>query len=313
VPRLVSLLDRQMLFVTGKGGVGKTTVAAALARAAAERGARTIVAEVGGAARVPRLLGGSAGPVHEEHQVDERLWTITIEPHEVMEEWIAKILGSRALTGVLTRSNFFRAFADAAPGGMELATLVKTWELAQRTRWDKKARTYDLVIVDAPASGHAVGMLRTPGTFADIARVGPIASQSQRVREWLEDYRATAYVAVALPGELPVSETLDLGRRLRKGLGRRLETIVVNGVLPDRFSSSDLDAITAAAGRRKRPRAVLTEVRQADGRADTQHEQLERLEAEADAPIHTLPFLFTPALSPADVSGLADVLAPALT
>ncbi|HEV2811965.1 MAG TPA: ArsA-related P-loop ATPase [Solirubrobacteraceae bacterium] len=308
----MSLLDRQMLFVTGKGGVGKTTVAAALALAAAESGKKTIVAEVGGAARAARLLGGSPGAPGEERQVGERLWTHTIEPYKVMEEWIAKILGSRALTGVLTRSNFFRAFADAAPGGMELGTVVKAWELAQRPRWDKRARAYDLVIVDGPASGHAIGMLRTPGTFADIARVGPIATQSQRVREWLEDYRETAYVAVALPGELPVTETLEMGKRLRRSLGRRLETIVVNGVLPDRFTADDIEHVRKAAGRRKRAKTVLTEVRQADGRAENQHEQLTRLESEADCPIHELPFLFSPALEPADVAGLAEVLAPAL-
>ncbi len=296
-----------MLFVTGKGGVGKTTVAAALALAAADRGLKTVVAEVGGAARAARLLGGSAGPPGEETQVGDRLWTVTIEPYKVMEQWIGRILGSKALTGVLTRSNFFRTFADAAPGGMELGTVVKAWELAQRARWDKRARTYDLVIVDGPASGHAVGLLRTPGTFADIARVGPIATQSQRVREWLADYRETAYVAVALPGELPVSETLQLGQRLRKGIGRRLETIVVNGVLPDRFDAKELKRIRAAA-----PPAVATEVAQADGRADTQHEQLARLGAEADCRVHELPFLFTPALGPEDVAGLAELLAPAL-
>ncbi len=301
-----------MLFVTGKGGVGKTTVAAALALMAAERGLRTVVAEVGGAARAARLLGGSPGAPGVEQQVADRLWTLTIEPYKVMEEWIGRILGSRALTQVLTRSNFFRTFADAAPGGMELGTVVKAWELAQQPRWDKRARTYDLVIVDGPASGHAVGMLRTPGTFADIARVGPIATQSQRVREWLEDYRETAYVAVALPGELPVTETLDLGRRLRRSLGRRLETIVVNGVLPDRFDARDLSRIAKAAGRRKRPRTVVTEVRQADGRADAQREQLTRLEDEADAPVHELPYLFTDALSPGHVAGLAEALAPAL-
>jgi anion-transporting ArsA/GET3 family ATPase len=229
-----------------------------------------------------------------------------------MEQWIARILGSRALTGVLTRSNFFRAFADAAPGGMELGTVVKAWELARDPRWDKKCRPYDLVIVDGPASGHAIGMLKTPGTFADIARVGPIATQSQRVREWLEDYRETAYVAVALPGELPVTETLEMGVRLRKSLGRRLETIVVNGVLPDRFTQEEVKAISKAAPRRKLPQAVVTEIKQADGRADTQHRQLTRLEEEADCPIHELPFLFTPALEPADVAGLAEVLAPAL-
>jgi anion-transporting ArsA/GET3 family ATPase len=296
-----------MVFVTGKGGVGKTTVAAALALSAAERGKRVVVAEVGGAARAARLLGGSAGEPGAETQVGERLWTVTIEPYKVMEEWIGRILGSKALTSVLTRSNFFRTFADAAPGGMELGTVVKTWELAQRKRWDKRARSYDLVIVDGPASGHAVGMLRTPGTFADIARVGPIATQSQRVREWLGDYRETAYVAVALPGELPVSETLQLGQRLRKGIGRRLETIVVNGVLPDRFSDEELERVRAGA-----PVAVASEIGQADGRADTQREQLDRLGAEADCDVHELPFLFTPALEPADLAGLAELLAPAL-
>ncbi|HEX8086048.1 MAG TPA: ArsA-related P-loop ATPase [Solirubrobacteraceae bacterium] len=303
----MSLLDRQMVFVTGKGGVGKSTVAAALALAAAERGKRTVVAEVGGAARAARLLGGAPGAPGEEQQVGERLWTSTIEPYRVMEQWIARILGSRALTGVLTRSNFFRTFADAVPGGMELGTVVKAWELAQRARWDKRARVYDLVIVDGPASGHAVGMLRTPGTFADIARVGPIATQSQKVREWLEDYRETAYVAVALPGELPVTETLDLGRRLRRSIGRRLETIVANGVLPDRFDAKELKRIRSVA-----PSDVASEIAQADGRADTQHEQLARLEAEADCPVFELPFLFTPALSPEDVAGLADVLGPAV-
>ena len=297
-----------MVFVTGKGGVGKTTVAAALALAAAERGKRTVVAEVGGAARAARLLGGTAGEPGVETQVGERLWTFTIEPYKVMEDWIGRILGSRALTQVLTRSNFFRTFADAAPGGMELGTVVKTWELAQPKRWDKKSRPYDLVIVDGPASGHAIGMLRTPGTFADIARVGPIATQSQRVREWLEDYRETAYVAVALPGELPVSETLDLGKRLRKSLGRRLETIVVNGVLPDRFAAKDLKKIRAAA-----PAEVATEIAQADGRAENQHTHLSRLEEEADCDISELPFLFTDALTPADVAGLAAVLAASLT
>jgi anion-transporting ArsA/GET3 family ATPase len=297
-----------MVFVTGKGGVGKTTVAAALARAAADRGRRTVVAEVGGAARAARLLGGSAGPPGVETQVGEGLWTITIEPWKVLEEWIARVLGSRALTGVLTRSNFFRAFADAAPGGTELGTVVKAWELAQPARWDRRARPYDLVVVDGPASGHAIGMLRTPGTFADIARVGPIATQSQRVREWLEDHRETAYVAVTLPGELPVTETLELGRRLRRSLGRRLETIVVNGVLPDRFTPEELERVAAAAG----GGPVLSELRQADGRADDQHEQLSRLEEEADCAIHELPFLFTEALTADDVAGLAEVLSPAL-
>jgi anion-transporting ArsA/GET3 family ATPase len=303
----VPLFDREMLFVTGKGGVGKTTVAAALALAAERSGRRTIVCEVGGQARIPALLGTDAGEPGEEARAGDGLWTTTIESWLVLQEWIGRMLGSKALTGLLVRSNFFRAFAEAAPGGMELGTIVKTWELAQTERWDRRKRGYDLVIVDAPASGHAVGMVRTPGTYADIARVGPIASQSQRVREWLSDSHRTAFVAVALPSELPVSETLDLGGRLRRSLGRRLDGVVVNGVLPDRFTPEELDAVEDGAPGPDVPLAL----RAAEGRAIAQAEQLDRLEGGTDAPVHELPFVFAPYLERDHVEGMADLLADA--
>ena len=304
LPAFVSLLDRQMLFVTGKGGVGKTVVTAALALASERSGRRTCVVEVGGQARIPALLGADAAKPGEEARLGDCLWATTVEPYKVMEEWIGRILGSKRLTSLLTRSNFFRAFAEAAPGGRELGTAVKTWELAQRERWDRKRRGYDTVIVDGPAMGHAIGMLRTPKTFADIARVGPIASQSERVREWLEDPRSTAYVAVALPAELPVSETIDLGSRLRRALGRRLEAVVVNGVLPDRFDEAEL----AALGDGEVGRAI----RSADARADMQREHIARLRGDSDAKVTELPFLFTPALEREHVEMLADVLEPEL-
>jgi anion-transporting ArsA/GET3 family ATPase len=304
LPPSVPLLDHEMVFVTGKGGVGKTTVATAIAVAAERTGRRTIVCEVGGQARVPALLGARTAEPGAETHVGGDLWATTIAPWRVMEEWIGHVLHSGPLTAVLTRSNVFRTFADAAPGGTELGTIVKTWELAQIERWSRKLRGYDLVVVDGPASGHAVGMLRTPGTFAEIARVGPIASQSARVREWLGDERRTAYVAVALPEELPVSETLDLGRRLQAGIGRGLDAVVVNAVLPDRFNARELDAVTAVAA----DGAVAEAVRMADGRADAQHEHRERLRAEAGAPVAELPFVFTPRLRRDHVEALADLL-----
>src|SRR5690606_33103212 len=249
-------------------GVGKSTVAAALGLAAARAGRRTIVCELAGQARIAPLLGAPAGAPHAEQHVADGLWAMRIQSWRVLEEWVGRMLGSKALTALLTRSNFFRTFAEAVPGGMELGDVVKTWELVQDERWDRRAAGYDLVIVDGPASGHAVGMLRTPGTFADIARVGPIASQSERVREWLTDPVRTAYVAVAAPAELAVAETIDLGRRLRRGLGRRLEAIVVNGVLPDRFEPGEVEAVAACAAD---PR-VAAAVRSADRRAAEQAE-----------------------------------------
>ena len=303
----VTLLDHHLVYVTGKGGVGKTTVAAALAVAAADVGRRVIVAEVHGQAQIPRLLGADAGAPGDEVEIADGLWHTTVAPWRVLEAWIGRILGSRALTSLLVRSNFFRVFAEAAPGGMELGTTVKLWELAQHERWDKKAQPYDLVVVDAPASGHGVGLLRTPQTFADLARVGPIATQSERVREFFGDSRQTGYLAVALPAELPVSETLETGRLLRRTLGRRLDAIAVNGVLADRFDAAELKRVRAAASDGV-PRAIA----QADGRADAQRHHVERLRADADAPVVELPFLFAPQLDAAHVDELADVLAAAI-
>ena len=305
LPASVPLFDHEMLFVTGKGGVGKTTVAAALAVAAARTGRRTIVCELAGQTRIPELLGASPADPGDEVQLDDDLWATTILPRKALEEWLARILGSRQLTHLLARSNFFATFVAAAPGAAELVAMTKSWELAQAERWDKKRRGYDLVIVDAPASGHAIGMLRTPGTFADIARVGPIASQSRRVREWLSDPRTTGYVAVALPAELPVSETLDLAGRLDAALGRRLDAVVVNAVLPDRFSGDELDRVAAAS-----PDPLVAEVvRGADGRADAQIAHVERLRAQAGVPVADLPFVFTPRMRREHVEVMADRLA----
>ena len=115
---------------------------------------------------------------------------------------------------MLARSSAFQYFVAAAPGAKELITIAKVWELAQLERWDRRNRTYDLVIVDAPASGHGLAMLTAPQTFGEIARVGPIRRQAFKVRDMLADPGRTGYVAVALPEEMPVNETLELEQRL---------------------------------------------------------------------------------------------------
>jgi anion-transporting ArsA/GET3 family ATPase len=304
LPLPVLLFDREMLFVTGKGGVGKTTVAAAIAVAAERTGRRTIVCEHDGQARLPALFGAPAAEPGAEAHLGGELWATTIEPWRVMEEWIAHTLHSRALTGVLTRSNAFHAFAEAVPGGMELGTMVKTWELAQARRWNHHLHGYDLVIVDGPASGHAVGMIRSPRTFADIAGVGPIASQSARTRDWLADPHRTGFVAVALAEELPVAETLELGPRLQAAIGRRLDAVVVNDLVPDRFSAAELAAIDAATP----DGSLALAVHAASRRAADQRDQLARLRAGARAPVTELPFLYTADLTWHDVETLADLL-----
>ena len=120
----------------------------------------------------------------------------------------------------------------AAPGARELVTIGQVWELAQGERWDRSRSGYDLVIVDAPASGHGLGMLRTPRTFGDIARVGPIRRQADRIHEFLTDPNRIGYLAVALPEEMPVNETLEFETRLHEQLGMPLDAIVRQRPLP---------------------------------------------------------------------------------
>jgi len=300
------LRDRELAFVTGKGGVGRTTVALAFALAAARAGRRTVLCELAGQARAPRLYGLDSVRAGREVPLEERLWATTIDPVLALEEWAARQIGSRRLVGLLTRSRTLAAFVDAAPGARELLAITKAWELGRSERWIRGLGGYDLVVVDGPASGHGVGMLRTPRTFAEIARVGPIAGQARTVAELLEDAERSALIAVAQPAELPVSETLELEGRVLAALGRPLDALVVNGVLPGRLSAADVDRLATGDG--AVPAAVVTAARRRHGQAAAQQSQLRRLRRHAAAPVTTLPFLSRPQLDVDDVRELAGRL-----
>lgn len=301
--------DKRLVVITGKGGTGRTTVAAAVALAAARAGRRTIVGEVGGQARIPRLLGDGDGrprePADRERPLSPGLWSTTIDPETALEEWLGRQL-PRRLAGMLAHSGAFAGFVGAAPGARELVTITKAWELGQARRWRRDAAGYDTVVLDAPASGHGVGLLRTPRTFADIARVGPIAGQARAVAEALADPARSTVVAVALPGELSVAETLELEARVQATLGRPLDAIVVNGVWPRRLAGREAAAIAArdgAVGLRTRRVAAASA-----GRVRAQQSQLARLRREASAPIRTLPFVFAERLGLEQIRAFSERL-----
>jgi anion-transporting ArsA/GET3 family ATPase len=279
----VKLLDHRLIYVTGKGGVGKSTVASALALVAAEEG-RALVVEVGRS--------------YPETEDGERLWRVGIDPDEALREWLGRQVGGPALK-VLSRSQAFEYFVAAAPGVKELITIAKVWELAQDQRWTGAEQTYDTVVVDAPASGHGVAMLRTPDTFGDIAPGGTVKRQAGKVRSMLRDPERTAFVAVATPEEMPVNETLELQDRLVDAVGRDADAIVINHLLPQRLTRADREALSALA---ERPRVHAALV--ADDRARTQRTHLRRLRAGARSPVVSLPHLFAPELGRSELSDL---------
>jgi anion-transporting ArsA/GET3 family ATPase len=290
---VAALLDKRLVFVTGKGGVGKSTVALALGLLAARRGLRTIVAEVAHQDRVARVFGRDDSHFREVELADD-LYTISIDPQHAIEEYLRLQLPVRALADVLSGSRMFQYFAAATPGMSELVTIGKVWELAQLERRTRDGARYDLVIVDAPATGHGVATMRAPKTFADIARVGPIANQGRAIHAMITDPERTGVIAVALPEEMPVNETLSLRDSLRSELGLGLDRVVVNGVYEQRFSTRDATALRRAADTAATPtaRAAVRAALSAHLRARGQREQVARLEeGTGDAPV-LLPFLF---------------------
>ena len=298
-----SLLDRPLIYVTGKGGVGKTTVAAAIGMAAAKAGKRTIVCEVAEQDRMSRAFSREGVGHEEESELAENLWATSISPQRALEEWLGRQVGGRFVK-TLTHSSAFQYFVAAAPGAKELITIAKIWEIAQLERWDKRSRTYDLVIVDAPASGHGIAMLRTPQTFGDIARVGPVRRQALKVRAMLSDPERTAYVAVALPEEMPVNETIELGARLEDAVGLGLDAVVVNGLYPERFKPAEVERLRAVP---EEP-AVAAALAEYD-RARSQRTHLRRLRRAVDAHVYTLPYMFEVRLGATEWGYLGDQLA----
>jgi anion-transporting ArsA/GET3 family ATPase len=327
-----SVLDRKLLVVTGKGGVGKTTIAAALGLLAAREGRRAIVVEVGEESRLPRLFGIPDSQPGVETVLQERLSSISIDPDRALLEWL-QVLGGRVSGRLLASSGTFQYFAAAAPGAKELVTMVKIWQLTRSRGRGARGQGYDLVVLDAPATGHALGMLGSPRTFGAIARVGPIAGQTRQLQELLESPSRSAYLAVALATEMAVTESLELQDGLSKRLGRGLEAVVVNQLLPRRFSAEELREIEAledvagprgASGRtrardRGAPAAAEAErraltisaaraARAIHDRARFQHNQLARLRRRS-FDVVGVPFVWGGGLDLAAVNAIATRLA----
>jgi anion-transporting ArsA/GET3 family ATPase len=288
---MASLLDRRLLVLTGKGGVGKTTVSAALGMLAADRGLRTIVVEMGEQRRLGELFGVLPEQAGAETELRENLWSISIDPDRALLEWLQS-LGGRVSGRVLASSGTFQYFTAAAPGAKELISMVSIWKLTEGRRGARKRPgNYDLVILDAPATGHALGMLHSPQTFGAIARVGPIASQTKKVTELLADPARSAYLAVALPTEMAVTETLELQDGLQQQIDRSLDGVIVNGTLPRRFSPAELTQIESLDASDPATHSAALAARAVHDRANFQHNQLARLRRR-DFEVHPLPFLF---------------------
>jgi anion-transporting ArsA/GET3 family ATPase len=307
---MAGLLDKRLVFVTGKGGVGKSTVSTALGILGARGGHRTIVAELASQEQVQHSFA-KPGEAFVEVELEPGLFTISVDSRHAMEEYLH--LKAGAVGHLLSSSRLFGALAMATPGLPELLSLGKVWELSQLERRSEGAEVYDFVVVDAPATGHGVGFLRTPRTFADIARVGPIARQARTIAATIADSEFTTVVAVCTPEEMAVNETLALHDALEED-GLELEAVIVNALYPPRFDERELAKLEDALDGNASPlaRSALRAALSEHARAASQREQLERLRSELGRPLLELPYLFCERLGPDQLVQLADALEPAL-
>jgi anion-transporting ArsA/GET3 family ATPase len=293
----VDLLDRKLLFVTGKGGVGKTTVAAGLAVRAATKGKRTLVCEVDAKGDLATFL--EVGPLaFEPRKVQQNLSAMCLQTEESLKEYLRLQLKVPLLARIGPLARTFDFVASAAPGVKEILTVGKFC-------YEVREQHYDLVVVDASASGHVVSQLAAPQAINELVQVGLVRSQTSWMLDILGDAALTGAVIVATPQEMPVVETLELRDRLAAETNVGLAAVVVNRVLPEPFTDSEeaiFEALSDGAGAAALGDAIddnlaplFDGARLAVTLRRTQARHLARLRDELDgsAPVLYLPELFT--------------------
>jgi anion-transporting ArsA/GET3 family ATPase len=301
----------RLVIVAGKGGVGKTTVTAALAVAAAKSGLRVLVVEVEGKSGLARLFG--FGALHyDEATVLEgagaagvgSVQARAITPTDALLEYLVDH-GMRRLSNRLVRGGALDVVATAAPGIEDILVLGKVKQL-------ERSGAVDVILLDAPAAGHAITFLESARGLVDAVTVGPINTQARDVMEMLNDPERCSVVLVTLPEETPVNELVDTAYSLEDRVGISLGPVIVNGLYPER-AGMDVDPAAAAeaAGVALMPGeadALHTAATFRSARVALQNEQLARLSERLPLPQIHLPFLFKTDLKSDDVHVLGDAV-----
>ena len=308
----LELLERRLLFVTGKGGVGKTSGAAALGLLAAGRGQRTLLVEIDAKGSLADVLE-SRPTSFQPHEVAPGLFAMSMDTEESLREYLKLQLRIPLLARIGPLAKSLDFVATAAPGVKEILTVGKI-------AWEVRERHYDLVVVDASATGHVVGQLAAPEAINELVHVGRVRDQTRWMLDLLSDPQVTGAVVVATPEEMPVTETLELVERLESETRVPLAAVVVNKVLPELFGRGEQEVFDHLC--EPGPRAELASVVAGpvdpvlDGadlavrlrRSRAEHITRLRTELPRSLPLLYVPYLFTRAHGMRTTHNLADAL-----
>jgi len=306
-------LDRKLILVVGKGGVGRSTVAAAIAGRCATQGRRTLLYETNASDRFGPYFGRP--PVGEVMtQLAPNLWAVNATPASALAEYGMMILRWKSVYEMVFENRVSKAFLRAIPGLDDYALLGKAW---YHTAEEKRgAPVWDTVVFDMPASGHSVSMLRVPWVIVDTVPEGPLTRDARTIKAMLCDPARTSTVLVTLAEEMPVNEAIELETKL-VGLGIVPQQVLVNQVFPRHFPpgapvSRVLDALLEDPAGLAPPLAQLAAHAALSRDRRALHERyLIELRARARTKVDELPMLFAQTLGPAEVGALGEQIAAA--
>jgi anion-transporting ArsA/GET3 family ATPase len=305
----VDVSERRLILVVGKGGVGRSTVAAAIAGQLAARGKKTLLFETNANDRFGSYFDKPA--VGESvTQLSTNLWAVNTNPAAALAEYGLMILKFKSVYEMVFENRVTRAFLRAIPGLDDYALLGKAWFHVEEEKRGKPV--WDTVVFDMPASGHSISMLRIPWVIVDTVPEGPLTRDARTIKELLIDPKRTATVLVTLAEEMPVNEAIELETKLT-GLGIVPQHVVCNQLYPNHFPpgapvTKVLDALAADPALPSPLREVTQHASLSRDRRTLNERYLAELRRRAHAPVHELPIIFTPSLTAAHVKHLGDEL-----
>jgi anion-transporting ArsA/GET3 family ATPase len=313
-----NLFDRRLVIVAGKGGVGKTTIACALGLIASHLGKRTLLAEVDGVGRAASLLGIAPGTIGDAQPVRPGLSVMSVEGSAALSEYLEIIVPVKRVLQAVFSSRIYQYFVAAAPGLKELMTIGKIWFEAERIDEATGAHRWDLVVLDAPATGHSLQYLGMPRAAHEVFRVGLVGRESQRLVDLLTDPARTVINLVTTAEEMPVNETREMYERIRNDLQMPLGVLFVNRVHDGGLNAEALDRVQGALKvvRDERQRSLAEEAlqraREEVGWTTVNKRYLRQLAKSVAIPMVQVPFLFAEEFGVEQVHRIAALLEPDL-
>ncbi len=296
--RIENLLSSKLLIVTGKGGVGKTTTSLALGLLAAASGRRTLITEIHSEESVANLL--HRPPIgYRETEILPRLWAMNIQPRDAFREYVLTQIRLKQLYNLVFENRLVRHFIDAAPGLSELMCIGKVYDLT---------KGYDLVIMDAPATGHSMALLEIPFIVSRAIRVGPLRSESAKIISLLSDPRQTAVALVTLPEEMPVTEALEMDEQLEERIGIRPRALFLNQVHRFPFSETERSEVVSFQKKQGVTDPVALSLDLLQHQCAASEEYAARLKQSRFKEYFEIPFIYSKTFGLAEVERIADGL-----